>query len=273
MHLRNGQVGIDAEMQNMDSMAYGELQRLLELKRRAAQNWKNRYDIFKVVMFTPVSGCDVESPSGWLNRKLFGWNFGNNDHSLQAGVEYVVLIRGKIRKRGIAPRQPRNLNFEAGWDGWEMMGSHPQDYERRIERLNEGAINVYFASKDDDSPDSGALPQMVDADDVDKSSDFGAFAQKVDAYEYRGRRLRMAADMKSEDVEQWAGLWMRVDGPEDLVHSFDNMEDRAVKGSRDWTRYEIDLPVFEDSWDIWFGILLGGKGKVWLRDVQIDVME
>ena len=66
---------------------------------------------------------------------------------------------------------------------------------------------------------------------------------------------------------------MRVDGPDDLVHSFDNMEDRSVKGSSDWTRYEIDLPVFEESWVIWFGILLGGKGKVWLRDVQIDAVE
>jgi hypothetical protein len=33
------------------------------------------------------------------------------------------------------------------------------------------------------------------------------------------------------------------------------------------------LPVFEDSCEIFFGILLNGAGKLWLRDVQLDVVE
>ena len=112
-----------------------------------------------------------------------------------------------------------------------------------------------------------------DESEDDESGDFGAFAQKIDADMYRGKRVQMAAYMKSEEVEQWAGLWMRVVGPNGEVHSFDNMQDRAIKGSSDWTRYEITLPVKMDSREIFFGILVVGKGKVWLRGVQIDVTE
>ena len=50
------------------------------------------------------------------------------------------------------------------------------------------------------------------------------------------------------------------------------MEDRAIRGTSDWTRYEVILPVFEDSQMIVFGVLLCGTGQLWLRDIHIDVV-
>jgi erythromycin esterase len=183
------------------------------------------------------------------------------------------------KKMSMVPGKARNLNFKEGWVGWNMMGSRPQDYERNIEQDDVGDVCVSFASKVDESPSTAADPQTIDVDDVDDVDEddelegFGAFAQTVDADMYRGKRVQMVAHMKSEEVEQWAGLWMRVDGPRCEVHSFDNMQDRAIKGNSDWTRCEIALPVKMDSRDVFFGILLVGKGKVWLRGVQISVME
>ena len=181
------------------------------------------------------------------------------------------------KRRPTARRKARNLNFEAGWVGWHMMGSRPQDYERKIEQNNEGDTCVSFASKVDDAPSSAVHPQTVDVDEDndsdDDGGDFGAFAQIIDADLYRGKRVQMVADMKSEEVQRWAGLWVRVDGQHGEVHSFDNMHKRAIKGTSDWTRCKIVLPVNMDSRDIFFGILLVGKGKVWIRGVQIDVTE
>ena len=71
----------------------------------------------------------------------------------------------------------------------------------------------------------------------------------------------MAADMKSQEVEEWARLWVRVDGSDDEVQSFGNMYDRGVTGGPYWTRYEIVLLVFADSQGIIFGILLVGKAE------------
>jgi len=98
-------------------------------------------------------------------------------------------------------------------------------------------------------------------------------AQTIDASAYRRKRVRMAAYVKSEGIKQWAGLWMRVDGPEYEVQSFDNMQDTPIRGSNDWTCYDIVLPVFEDSCEIYFGVLLNGAGKLWLRDIQLDTIE
>jgi len=179
---------------------------------------------------------------------------------LQDTTPSVLLSSVNRQKKRVIQhmqRQPRNLNFEAGWTGWYMTGDHPQDYERRLEHLGEGQENgcVSFASKGDEAPGFGALAQMIMAD------------------EYRGKQLRMAADVKSKEIEQWAGLWMRVDGPDGQSQSFDNMQDRAIKGTSDWTRYEIVLPVFEESQAVVFGILLCGKGQLWLRNVHIEVIE
>lgn len=43
------------------------------------------------------------------------------------------------------------------------------------------------------------------------------------------------------------GLWFRVDGTTGKSLSFDNMQDRAVKGTTEWARYEIVLDVPEGA--------------------------
>jgi hypothetical protein len=47
---------------------------------------------------------------------------------------------------------------------------------------------------------------------------------------YLGKRVRFSAAVKTEDVQSWAGLWMRVDKGSQTVE-FDNMQDRPLKGT------------------------------------------
>jgi hypothetical protein len=108
---------------------------------------------------------------------------------------------------------------------------------------------------------------------------FGTLMQTFDADMYRGKRVCMSGYVKSEGVEPyarewgWAGLWMRVDGSH-LYSSlaFDNMVNRPIQGSTGWEKYEIVLDVPENSVNIAFGILLAGKGQVWLDEVQFEVV-
>jgi hypothetical protein len=96
--------------------------------------------------------------------------------------------------------------------------------------------------------------------------------QNVKADAFRGTRVRMSGWVRADSVADSAGLWMRVDGPDTrkTQHSlsFDNMENRPIKGTSDWTRYEIVLDVPPESVEIAFGILLADTGEVWLDDVQ-----
>lgn len=55
--------------------------------------------------------------------------------------------------------------------------------------------------------------------------------QMFKAYVYAGKRLKMSGGAKSEGVEDCAGFWMHVDGPDNKSLSFDNMQDRPIKGN------------------------------------------
>jgi hypothetical protein len=45
--------------------------------------------------------------------------------------------------------------------------------------------------------------------------------------------------LKTDDVKSWAGLWMRVDYYDVAVLAFDNIQNRGVKKTKDWAKYEI----------------------------------
>ena len=91
---------------------------------------------------------------------------------------------------------------------------------------------------------------------------------------YRGKRIRFTANMKSEDVKGWAGLWMRVDGPRNPnggpapMIVLDNMQSRAITGTKGWQSYSVVLDVPEDAGGIYHGILLSGAGAVWVNGGQ-----
>jgi hypothetical protein len=51
------------------------------------------------------------------------------------------------------------------------------------------------------------------------------------------------------------------------------MEDRAIKGTTGWQRYDVVLDVPKDATGISFGILLAGTGEVWLSGTRFDVVE
>jgi hypothetical protein len=94
--------------------------------------------------------------------------------------------------------------------------------------------------------------------------------QTIKADDYRGKRLRMSAWMKSENADS-AHLWMRLDGAK-LILGFDNMDDRAVRGTTDWKKYEITLDVPENAVNVAFGVFVAGKGQAWVDDYLFEVV-
>ncbi|MDQ6661566.1 MAG: hypothetical protein M3Z24_11435 [Chloroflexota bacterium] len=138
--------------------------------------------------------------------------------------------------------------------GWLLTGSHSGDYEYGID-----ADETYQGKP------SGSLRSKAD-----EAEGFGTLMQMFKAEEYLGKHLRFSAQVKSEGVESWAGLWMRVDGLHGHSLSFDNMYHRPIQGTRDWQSYEIVLEVPEESTEIAFGILLNGPGQVWINEIQFS---
>ena len=117
-----------------------------------------------------------------------------------------------------------------------------------------------------------------------KENGFVGVMQMFSAKDYIGKRVRFSALVKAEAVEGWGGLWMRVDeGPK--VLAFDNMQNRPIKGSRDWVPESVVLDVPSASstapegtngatapTGVFFGMLLTGKGQIWISNVQFEVV-
>jgi len=53
--------------------------------------------------------------------------------------------------------------------------------------------------------------------------------------------------------------------------AFDNIGDRRIEGTTQWTKYSVVLDVPEDAAAIAFGLLMAGKGQVWVDDLAFDV--
>lgn len=85
-----------------------------------------------------------------------------------------------------------------------------------------------------------------------------------------GKKVRYSGYIKTEGVTAYAGLWWRVDGPSGTL-AFDNMQTRGPKGTTDWQRFVIELPVDASVRNINFGVLMPGQGTAWFDDLQIEV--
>jgi hypothetical protein len=107
-----------------------------------------------------------------------------------------------------------------------------------------------------------------------KVKGFGTLMQMVPADSFAGKRVRMSAYVKAENVGDWAGLWFRVDKKGNGGSlAFDNMRDRPIKGTADWTAYEVVLDVAKDATGVAYGALLSGTGQIWFDDLKFEFVD
>ncbi len=131
--------------------------------------------------------------------------------------------------------------------GWFVAGSDRESYQI-------GIVN--------DAQRGGKVAYLKSIKNVKHK--FGTIMQTFDADNYLGKKLKLSGYIKTKDVIDWAGMWMRVDGEKGKTLSFDNMGDRRIKGTTGWTKYEIILDVPKTSTTINYGVLLTKTGEVWL---------
>jgi len=142
--------------------------------------------------------------------------------------------------------------------GWFVTESTPKLYEAGLDTENpcEGNRSAYLRSLH-------AIP-----------SGYGTFMQAFGAQTFRGKRLRFSAVVRTENVQGWAGLWMRVEGedPKEPL-AFDNMQSRALVGTTQCKRYEVVLDVPQEAKSIMAGLMLSGTGKAWMGAVRFEPVD
>ena len=141
--------------------------------------------------------------------------------------------------------------------GWSLAGNNPRGYSTGIDPA------VTFA---------GQPAVYLQSISPQQSSQFGTLLQTFRADAYRGKRIRFSGYVKSNQLDIWAGLWMRVDEG-NVTASFDNMFNRQIKGTTDWTPCSVVLDVPRNSTAVNIGILLNGNGEVWLSGITFEIVD
>src|SRR5947209_382073 len=105
--------------------------------------------------------------------------------------------------------------------------------------------------------------------DAHSAGTFSSINQSINI-DFAGTTLELRGFLRTENVDDLAGLWMREDGETPAI-AFDNMAGQNLKGTTEWKEYSIVLPLKAEARKLSFGVLLVGSGKVWADDLQLLV--
>ena len=144
--------------------------------------------------------------------------------------------------------------------GWFVAGSAPQSYEVGTAPADgaRGKLAAYIKAK-------AGIP----------NAGFGTLMQCIRADDYRGKRLRLSARLRSVAAAS-EQLWMRIDGAPPAkdqppaVLGFYNMMDNPLRGTTGWQQRDVVLDVPAQSITICYGFFLaGGQGEAWADGLNL----
>jgi hypothetical protein len=110
---------------------------------------------------------------------------------------------------------------------------------------------------------------------ISNTAHSGTLMQVSSAAAYRGKSLKMRAFLRSNEVVQRAGLWIRADDINGTTVAFRNcFSPRApqsfVNGNTAWKEVEISVDVPDSAVALFYGVQMIGTGAVWVDNISID---
>lgn len=189
------------------------------------------------------------------------YRFESQEAFTRAFKKYYSLPPGQYRKvigSLTYLKEESGLKAEEKLKGWFLSGSHPFNYTIGLDRktFHKGKASGYLKSV------------TVEADE-----EFATMMQQFKADKYLGKRIKLSGFLKSTGVSVFCGFWMRVDNSLGDIVQFDNMSNRPVTGDTEWNHYAIVLDVPENSASISFGVLLSGRGQVWVDELRFEEVD
>lgn len=138
-------------------------------------------------------------------------------------------------------------------DQWHLMYSHAGHYNLRVDHeITHTGNNAIFIS----------------SVDTVKSPQFAGIGCQLPA-KYQGKKITLNAWMKSADMQGSLGLMLGIYDSNGKILQFENLQDKKLKGSKEWKQYSVTLPMPDEAQSIQIGPLLIGKGKLWIDDIEV----
>lgn len=142
--------------------------------------------------------------------------------------------------------------------GWLLRGHRIQEYDVGIDRqvAHSGKRSVYLRYV------ANSMMPLSDRP-------CAGIMQAIKSGDFRGKRIRISAFLKTHEVQLYATLWARIDGDTSIL-SGDPGVQNVVTGSTSWLEREVVLDVPASARGIAFGAQLTGRGTLWVDDVKIE---
>jgi hypothetical protein len=126
----------------------------------------------------------------------------------------------------------------------------------------------YKLSSDTIEKHSGRTSLSIELIGASTDQSFGSCGYAIPAV-YKGNQIELRGYMKLQNIDNGRiGLMLRIDGANGTLQ-FDNMMQRNIHGTSDWTLYSIVLPLPKNAKTIFIGPILSGTGKLWIDDIQL----
>ncbi len=139
--------------------------------------------------------------------------------------------------------------------GWQFYGLSQEHYAASIDKgvFYKGTQSARLEAVSETAPGSAGVHQIIDAAN------------------YRNKRIRFTAFIKTLDVEDRCGLYLSV-STHGYPAELDDMSNRPIKGTTDWQQYSVVLDVDKDSRRINYGLFLAGSGTAWIDAAALETV-
>ncbi len=113
---------------------------------------------------------------------------------------------------------------------------------------------------------SGNLSARIHRDENSDGA-FSALSFRLPA-DRKGDFIELRGWLKSENVDEWFGLWLRLDGTAGVI-ALDNMQSRKLTGTTEWTEYRTKIYLAPETRTFVCGALMAGSGTLWADDLSL----
>jgi hypothetical protein len=97
--------------------------------------------------------------------------------------------------------------------------------------------------------------------------------QNFEGQGYRGKRIRLTAHVRTKDVAKTAVISLCVFGPGYTTLALDNMADRPISGTTEWTKCELVLDVPQTATTIRFAGIVAGQGAMYISGISFEEVD